>query len=163
MEGQTFFSFDRNVIITLNCTINLTLIRYFLWKSENDLVLKVFSRHCIVVFLFQVLIEIAAGLVKKICKKMFHHKSKCGDWREIRTSSYLRQSILWHFVGNKAEGRISKWVLQEKQSTSNFPKNQHFLSPDTHTNECFKKTKHAKFSEIFLTPWYAHVRVRIKE
>ena len=28
---------------------------------------------------------------------------------------------------------------------------------------CFKKTKHAKFSEnrTFLTPWYAHVRVRI--
>ena len=27
-------------------------------------------------------------------------------------------------------------------------------------NECFKKTKHAKFSEkrTFLTPWYAHVR-----
>ena len=29
-------------------------------------------------------------------------------------------------------------------------------------NGCFKKTKHAKFSEkrIFLAPWYAHVRVR---
>ena len=29
---------------------------------------------------------------------------------------------------------------------------------------CFKKRKHAKFSEKrrFLTPWYAHVRVRIK-
>ena len=28
-------------------------------------------------------------------------------------------------------------------------------------NGCFKKTKHAKFSEkrTFLTPWYAHVRV----
>ena len=137
MEGQTFFSFDRNVTITLNCTINLTLIRYFLWKSENDLVLKVFSRHCIVVFLFQVLIEIAAGLVKKICKKMFHHKRKCGDWREIHTSSYLRQSILWHFVGNKAEGRISnifyplirtRTSVSRKQSMPNFPK--FFLPPD---------------------------------
>ena len=29
-------------------------------------------------------------------------------------------------------------------------------------NGCFKKTKHAKFSEkrTFLTPWYAHVRIR---
>ena len=28
-----------------------------------------------------------------------------------------------------------------------------------------KKSKHAKFSEkqTFLTPWYAHVRVRIRE
>ena len=31
-------------------------------------------------------------------------------------------------------------------------------------NGCFKKTKHAKFSEkqTFLTPWYAHVRVSWK-
>ena len=31
-------------------------------------------------------------------------------------------------------------------------------------NGCFKKTKEAKFSEkwIFLTPWYAHVRQRIR-
>ena len=31
-------------------------------------------------------------------------------------------------------------------------------------NGSFKKTKHAKFSEkrTFLTPWYGHVRVRIK-
>ena len=31
-------------------------------------------------------------------------------------------------------------------------------------NEFFKKTKNAKFSEkrIFLTPWYAHVRVHIR-
>ena len=29
-------------------------------------------------------------------------------------------------------------------------------------NGCFKKTKHAKFSEkrTFLTPWYAHVKSR---
>ena len=31
-------------------------------------------------------------------------------------------------------------------------------------NGFFKKTKHAKFSEklIFLTPWYSHVRLRIR-
>ena len=30
-------------------------------------------------------------------------------------------------------------------------------------NGCFKETKHAKFSEkrTFVTPWYAHVRVRV--
>ena len=32
-------------------------------------------------------------------------------------------------------------------------------------NSCYKKTKHIKFSEkrTFLTTWYAHVRVRIRE
>ena len=35
-------------------------------------------------------------------------------------------------VGNKAKERISKRVFQ-KQSTSNFPKNEHFLHPDMHT------------------------------
>ena len=31
-------------------------------------------------------------------------------------------------------------------------------------NGCFKKTKHPKFFEkqAFFTPWYAHVRVRIR-
>ena len=28
--------------------------------------------------------------------------------------------------------RISKWRWQEKQNTSNFPKNEHFWTPDTH-------------------------------
>ena len=36
------------------------------------------------------------------------------------------------FVGNKAKGRISKRVFQEKQSKPNFPKHEHFLPPDTH-------------------------------
>ena len=33
---------------------------------------------------------------------------------------------------------------------------------DEYQNGCFKKTKHAKFSEkrTFLTPWYAHVCLR---
>ena len=32
------------------------------------------------------------------------------------------------FVGNKVKGQISKRVLQ---SAPNFPKNEHFLPPDT--------------------------------
>ena len=39
--------------------------------------------------------------------------------------------MLLLFVSNKARGRISKWVFQESK-TSNFPKNEPFLSPDTH-------------------------------
>ena len=38
------------------------------------------------------------------------------------------------FVGNKAKGRLSKRVFQEKQSTPNFPQNEHFFPPDTHTH-----------------------------
>ena len=36
-------------------------------------------------------------------------------------------------VGNKAKGRISKRVFQEKQSKPHFPKNEYFLPPDMHT------------------------------
>ena len=43
------------------------------------------------------------------------------------TSCDIPQS---EFVGNKAEGRISKRVLQSKQSTPSFLKNEHFLPPD---------------------------------
>ena len=36
---------------------------------------------------------------------------------------------------------------------------------DESQNGCYKKTKHAKFfgKRTFLTPLYAHVRVRIRE
>ena len=36
-----------------------------------------------------------------------------------------------YFVANKAKSRISKRVLQKKQSPQNFPKNEHLLTPDT--------------------------------
>ena len=49
------------------------------------------------------------------------------------------------FVDNKAKGRISKWVLQEN-STPNFPRNEHFLLPDTHTPQCVSGVKKC-FSE----------------
>ena len=37
------------------------------------------------------------------------------------------------FVRNKAKGRISKRVLQENKPRQIFPKNEHFLPPDTNT------------------------------
>ena len=38
-------------------------------------------------------------------------------------------------VGNKRKGRISKRMFQKKkQSMPNFPKNEHFLPADTHTD-----------------------------
>ena len=36
-------------------------------------------------------------------------------------------------VGNKAKERISKRVFQENKARQIFPKNEHFLPPDTHT------------------------------
>ena len=44
----------------------------------------------------------------------------------------IHSVVLNHFVGNKAKGRISKRVFREKQSNSNFLKNEHFLPPDMH-------------------------------
>ena len=44
------------------------------------------------------------------------------------------------FVGNKAKGRISR-----KQSTPNFPKNEHFLPPDTHKYVCVAGDKKCSF------------------
>ena len=52
------------------------------------------------------------------------------------------------FVDNKAKGRISKWVLQEK-STPNFPKNEHFLLSDTHTFQCVSGVKKCLFFRKF--------------
>ena len=46
------------------------------------------------------------------------------QWLIIRKGSKI--------VVTKAKGRISKRMLQEKQSTPNFQKNEHFLPPDTH-------------------------------
>ena len=50
-----------------------------------------------------------------------------------------------NFVGNKAKGQISKWVLQEKQSTTNFPKNEHFVPSNTHMYVRF--LENVRFSE----------------
>ena len=47
-------------------------------------------------------------------------------------------------VGNKAEGPISKRVLQEK-SKPNFLKNEHFLLPDKHTYVCLSGGKKCFF------------------
>ena len=50
-----------------------------------------------------------------------------------------KSSVKWQ----KGESR-SACFKKKKQSTRNFPKNEHFLPPDTHTcksqNRCFKKT-----------------------
>ena len=38
-----------------------------------------------------------------------------------------------------------KRVVQEKQNTPNFPKNEHFLPPDTHTYVCVSGGKKPSF------------------
>ena len=65
----------------------------------------------------------------------------------------------YHYVGNKAKGRISKKCVTRKQSATNFPKNEHFLPPDTHpqnrhflhpdTHECVSGGKKRLFSGKF--------------
>ena len=43
---------------------------------------------------------------------------------------------LRYFVGNKAKGRNLQTGVTRKQGTPNFPKNEHFFPPDTHTSVC---------------------------
>ena len=49
------------------------------------------------------------------------------------------------FLGNKAKGRISKWVLQEDKARQIFRKKKHFLTPDTHTYVCVSGGKKGLF------------------
>ena len=58
---------------------------------------------------------------------------------------YLHKYWRSQFVGNKAKGRISKWVFQENKVHQNFPKNEQFWSPDTHTYECVSGGKKCSF------------------
>ena len=67
-------------------------------------------------------------------------------------------------VGNKAKGRISKRVFQENK-TPNFPKNKHFLPPDTHneirsfallTTQCLTLEPGANLFEEFMQLYSHH-------
>ena len=42
----------------------------------------------------------------------------------------------YEFVGNNARGANLKTGVSRKQSMPKFPKNKHFLPPDTHTYVC---------------------------
>ena len=49
------------------------------------------------------------------------------------------------FVGNKAKRQISKRVFQEKKSTPNVPRDEHFFPPDTYTYVCVSGCKKCSF------------------
>ena len=57
--------------------------------------------------------------------------------------------FLYYFVGNKTKGW--KTGVSRKQNTSNFPRNQHFLPHDTHTQFVF--LKHTFPFTLFPTIW----------
>ena len=67
----------------------------------------------------------------------------------LSKQSYNIQAQIWILfsclVGNKAEGRISKRVFQEKKARQIFLKNENFLSPDTHTYVCVSGGKKCSF------------------
>ena len=71
----------------------------------------------------------------------FHNLNFANDTISVQNEKELYFDLLWF---NK-----SSVIRQKGESQSG----------------CFKKTKHAKFSEkrTFLTLWYAHVRLRIRE
>ena len=49
----------------------------------------------------------------------------------------------WAVVRQKGESQ--KMKVTRKESTPNFPKNEHFLSPDTHTYVCVSGSKKCLF------------------
>ena len=49
------------------------------------------------------------------------------------------------FVINKGKERISKRVFKKKQSTPNFPKNEHLLPPDKRKYVCVSGVKKCSF------------------
>ena len=59
----------------------------------------------------------------------------------LRVNDAARAFMKGSFVCNRANGRISKRMFQKKQSTPNFPKNEYFLLPDTHTYVCVSGDK----------------------
>ena len=81
---------------------------------------------------------------KYIGEMFFHSTPFCNcskaQWKKVKTQFLLTVKILckglWikgsQFIGNQAKGRISKRASQENKAP-NFPKNEHFLAPDTHT------------------------------
>ena len=54
------------------------------------------------------------------------------------------------FVRRKAKGQISK-LITRKQSTPNFPKNELFLIPDTHTYVCVSGREMLVFGKYYNT------------
>ena len=84
--------------------------------------------------------------------------------------SFKNRYIKYHVihrknVGKKVKGWISKQVLR-KQSSPNFPKNEYFLPPDTHTY-VFRKIWSALFScflrfEIFSFPYLPTMHIFLK-
>ena len=57
-------------------------------------------------------------------------------------------SVISQIAGSKAKGNF-KTGVSRKQSTPNFPKNEHLLPPDTHTYVCVSGGKKCWFSEKF--------------
>ena len=75
-----------------------------------------------------------------------HISDKLISTKLFRLNEMLRLQI----VGNKARVNLRTGVSR-KQSTPNFPKNEHFLPPDTHTFVCVSGGKKCSFFGEFGT------------
>ena len=58
---------------------------------------------------------------------------------------YYCFAIIVQLVGNKTKRVNLKTGVARKQSTPNFPKNEHFLPPDTHMYVCVSECKKCSF------------------
>ena len=63
-------------------------------------------------------------------------------WKDTVSGGSLKSGEI---AGDMAKGRILKRVFQKKQSTPNFPENEHFLSPDTHLYVCVSEGEKCSF------------------
>ena len=66
--------------------------------------------------------------------EMFHNNCVKNNLRAVDFVSGKRTLKLPKTFGNKARGRILKTGATGTQNMPNFPKNVHFLPPDTHTH-----------------------------
>ena len=77
--------------------------------------------------------------------QLFQEQKEISKWKKERFSLLHQCSLL------DIQNRLSKNVVDATFTG---------WYPSKYQNGCFKKTKHARFSEkqTFLTPWYAHIR-----
>ena len=73
--------------------------------------------------------------LSRMCLKFF----TVNDYHVCQACTMI--TLLWcnfytKLVGNEAKGANLKTGISRKQSTPNFPKNEHFVTPDTHAYVC---------------------------
>ena len=70
----------------------------------------------------------------------------CSFMKNVEKRREIMDFLDFHFVGNTAKGRISKWVFYDNKSRQIFRKTNIFY-PLIRTRECVSGVKNVRFSE----------------